>query len=58
MQKVVLSEISLIHGDVKTPKGYEINRKKIKNFIVDSYVNENRISNYFSIITVVSFIST
>jgi hypothetical protein len=45
MQKVVLSEISLIHGDVKTPKGYEINRTKIKNIILDSYVNEDRISN-------------
>ena len=45
MQKVVLSEISLIHGDIKTPKGFEIDRKKIKNFIVNSYVNENRISN-------------
>ena len=45
MQKVVLSEISLIHGFVETPKGYEINRKKIKNIIIDSYVNQKRISN-------------
>ena len=45
MQKVVLSEISLVHGDVKTPKGYEINRKKIKNIILDSYVKKDRISN-------------
>ena len=45
MQKVVLSEINLIHGDVKTPKGYEINRKKIKNIILDSYVKRDRISN-------------
>ena len=45
MQKVVRSEISLIHGFVETPKGYEINRKKIKNIIIDSYVNQKRISN-------------
>ena len=45
MQKVVLSEINLVHGDVKTPKGYEINRKKIKNIILDSYVNKDRVSN-------------
>ena len=30
---------------METPKGYEINRKKIKNIILDSYVNKKRISN-------------
>ena len=30
---------------METPKGYEINRKKIKNIIIDSYVNQKRISN-------------
>tara|TARA_R100000149_G_C5864681_1_gene129709 strand:- start:460 stop:1008 length:549 start_codon:yes stop_codon:yes gene_type:complete len=44
MQRVVLSEINLIHGEIKTPKGYEIDRKKIKNDIIDSYINQNRIS--------------
>ena len=37
MDKVVLSEISLVHGEVKTPKGFEIDRKEIKNSIVSSY---------------------
>jgi len=44
MQKVVLSEISLIHGDVKTPKGFEIDRVKIKNDILSSFVKNKRIS--------------
>ena len=44
MQKVVLSEVSLVYGEVKTPKGFEIDRKTIKNTIIDSYVKENRIS--------------
>ena len=45
MDKVVLSEISLVHGEVKTPKGFEIDRKKIKNDIISSYVEKNRVSN-------------
>ena len=45
MDKVVLSEISLVHGEVKTPKGFEIDRKEIKNSIVSSYLNKNRTSN-------------
>ena len=45
MQKVVLSEISLIYGDVKTPKGFEIDQNKIKNDIISSYANGDRISN-------------
>jgi len=44
MQKVVLSEISLTYGEVKTPKGFEIDRVKIKNDIVSSYIKEDRIS--------------
>ena len=44
MQKVVLSEISLIHGEVKTPKGFEIDLKEIKNSIINSFVNGNRVS--------------
>ena len=45
MDKVVLSEISLTYGEVKTPKGFEIDRKSIKNDIVSSYVEKNRVSN-------------
>ena len=44
MQKVVLSEISLIYGEVKTPKGFEIDRVKIKNDILSSFVKNKRIS--------------
>ena len=44
MQKVVLSKINLIYGFVETPKGFEIDRKKIKNDILHSYVNEERVS--------------
>ena len=36
MQKVVLSEISLIHGSVDMPKGFEIDRDKIANDILNS----------------------
>ena len=44
MQKVVLSEISLIHGEVKTPKGFEIDRIKLKDNIISSFIKENRVS--------------
>jgi|TARA_R100000455_G_C6238042_1_gene97736 hypothetical protein len=44
MQKVVLSEISLIYGEVKTPKGFEIDRVKIKEEIISSFIKENRVS--------------
>jgi len=45
MQKVVLSEISLIHGPVAMPKGFEIDRDQIRNDIIESYVKKNRINN-------------
>ena len=44
MQKVVLSEISLIHGSVDLPKGFEIDRDQIRNDIIQSYVKKNRIN--------------
>ena len=44
MKKVVLSEISLIHSSVDLPKGFEINRKKIKNDIIQSFVDQKRIN--------------
>ncbi len=45
MQKVVLSEISLIHGSVDMPKGFEIDRDKIKNDILNSYIDKVIINN-------------
>ena len=45
MQKVVLSEISLIHGSVDMPKGFEIDRDKIKNDILNSYIDKVTINN-------------
>ena len=44
MKKVVLSEISLIHGSVDMPKGFEIDRDKIKNDIIKSFINQKRIN--------------
>ena len=44
MQKVVLSEVSLVHGEVKTPKGFEIDRVKIKDGIITSFIKQDRIS--------------
>ena len=44
MEKITLSEISLIHGPVVMPKGFEINRDKIKNDIIESYIHANRVS--------------
>ena len=45
MQKVVLSEISLIHGSIDMPEGFEIDRDKIRNDIIESYVKKDRINN-------------
>ena len=45
MQKVVLSEINLIHGSVAMPEGFEIDRDQIRNDIIESYVKKNRINN-------------
>jgi len=44
MQKVVLSEINLIHGSVAMPEGFEIDRDQIRNDIIESYVKKNRIN--------------
>ena len=44
MQKVVLSEISLIHGSVAMPKGFEIDRDQIRNDIIESFVKQNRVN--------------
>jgi|TARA_R100000406_G_scaffold84155_1_gene66994 hypothetical protein len=45
MFKKVISEIDIISGTVDSPKGFEIDRKKIKNDIFDSFINKKRISN-------------
>ena len=44
MQKVVLSEIHLIHGSVDLPKGFEIDRDKIQKDIIKSFVHKKRIN--------------
>ena len=44
MQKVVLSEIDLYHGEVAMPKGFDINLEKIRNDIIESYIQQKRIS--------------
>jgi len=45
MHKKVLTEVDLYTGEIAMPKGFEINRNKIKNDIVKSFVTENRINN-------------
>ena len=45
MQKIVLSEIDLYYGEIKMPKGFEIDQNKIKNDIIESYVKQKRINN-------------
>jgi hypothetical protein len=45
MQKKVLSEIDLYYGAIEMPKGFEIDRTKIKNDILKSFVTEDRVSN-------------
>jgi len=45
MRKKTLSEIDLYSGEIETPKGFEIKRKEIKNTIIQSYIQQKRISN-------------
>ena len=44
MQKKVLSEIDLYYGKVEMPKGFDIDRTKIKNDIINSYVTDKKMS--------------
>ena len=44
MQKKVLTEVDLYTGEIQMPKGFEIDRDKIRNDIIESYVNKNRIN--------------
>ena len=45
MKKQVVSEIDIVSGTIDCPKGFEINRDKIKNDIITSFINQKRISN-------------
>jgi hypothetical protein len=38
MQKKVLTEVDLYTGEISMPKGFEIDRDKIRNDIIESYV--------------------
>ena len=42
MQKKVLSEIGLYHGDVAMPKGFEIDRDKLQSDILKSQINNEK----------------
>jgi len=45
MQKKVLTEVDLYHGEIDMPKGFEIDRDQIRNDIIESYVKQNKINN-------------
>ena len=45
MHKKVLTEVDLYTGEIAMPKGFEIDRNKIKNDILKSFVTSDRISN-------------
>ena len=40
MQKKVLTEVDLYHGEIAMPKGFEIDLDKIRNDIIESYVKQ------------------
>ena len=44
MQKKVLTEVDLYTGEISMPKGFEIDRDKIRNDIIESFVKKNRIN--------------
>ena len=43
MQKKVLSEIDMYYGTIETPKGFEIKRDVLKNFILNSFIKNQTI---------------
>ena len=45
MHKKVLTEVDLYTGEIAMPKGFEIDRNKIKHDILKSFVIEDRINN-------------
>ena len=42
MKKTILSETAIYTGTIDSPKGYEIDREKIKKEAVQGYVLNNR----------------
>ena len=44
MHKKVLTEVDLYIGEISMPKGFEIDRDKIRNDIIESYIKQNRIN--------------
>ena len=44
MQKKVLTEVGLYTGEIQMPKGFEIDRDKIRNDIIESYVKQKKIN--------------
>jgi len=44
MQKKVLTEVDLYTGEIQMPKGFDIDRDKIRNDIIESYVKQNRLT--------------
>ena len=44
MHKKVLTEVDLYTGEIQMPKGFEIDRDKIRNDLIESYVKQNRIN--------------
>ena len=49
MQKKVLTEIDLYTGEISMPKGFEIDRDKIRNDIIESFIKQNRVNTFFCI---------
>ena len=47
MQKKALTEVDLYTGEISMPKGFEIDRNRIKNDIIKSFVEEDRVSNNY-----------
>ena len=45
MNKHILSEIAMYHGNIKMPKGFEINRAEIKHQIIyNSFIEKNKLN--------------
>ena len=46
MREVVLSKINLIYGFIDSPKGFKINRTKIKEDIIQSFFKKDNVPSY------------
>ena len=44
MHKKVLTEVDLYIGEISMPKGFEIDRDKIRNDIIESFIKQNRVN--------------